>query len=363
MDTDSIMKSALLTRVGKDGVLGKDERVKGVVQHFGSVPNVAPKGAGGSSNQEVAGKVEARIRSSKKVAEVMKSVIDNLRNLVLGKEKEKNGIQLDEADEEESEEEDGVDLDTEVNLTGAGADDERSSADGFSDAGWESGSIDDTELKNGEEEGGVDSEWESYSTSSEGKPQPTKKKVKVKTSKDLPQKAPVQAALAPASQAQSTFLPTLAAGYIRGGSSADDQWSDVDAFPKEKKNRRGQRARRAIWEKKYGRHANHVKKKNEEIQAKIKAKAQARANRASGGPDRSASNHRHRAQPFVPPSRTDSGYANRSQQTPGVGAPPQSRGRDEKALHPSWEAKRKAKQKLDGVGAGSVSAGTKIKFD
>jgi hypothetical protein len=251
IDTDAIMKNALLTRVGKDGVLGKDERVKTVVMSLNNGSGHALKSAGGPSNQEVAGKLEARIRSSKKVADVMKNCVDSLRDLVLGKEKEKKQMEVEaESDEDAEAEEEDEELEAEVNLTGegAGADDERSPGDGFSDAGWESGSIDDAGLRNGEEEGGIDSEWESGSVSSDGKAQPTKKKVKVKTSKDLPQKPPVQAALTPAAQfqAQSTFLPSLAVGYIGGGSSADDQWSDVgDPFPKEKKNRRGQRARQA----------------------------------------------------------------------------------------------------------------------
>jgi hypothetical protein len=51
----------------------------------------------------------------------------------------------------------------------------------------------------------------------------------------------------------STFLPTLMGGYISGSESA----SDVDVAPPTRKNRRGQRARQAIWDKKYGEKANH----------------------------------------------------------------------------------------------------------
>ncbi|MFQ3529546.1 BUD22 family protein, partial [Escherichia coli] len=53
-----------------------------------------------------------------------------------------------------------------------------------------------------------------------------------------------------------------------------DDWSDAEAdyadtggkgpAKSQRKNRRGQRERRAIWEKKYGRHANHLKLREKE---------------------------------------------------------------------------------------------------
>lgn len=53
----------------------------------------------------------------------------------------------------------------------------------------------------------------------------------------------------------SRFLPSLMAGYL---SDPDSEASDDDSAP-QRKNRRGQRARRAIWEKKYGDNAKHKK--------------------------------------------------------------------------------------------------------
>ena len=65
----------------------------------------------------------------------------------------------------------------------------------------------------------------------------------------------------------TTFLPTLSmGGYWSGGSDDgsdhDDDDDDVDGLSHEPKrrNKRGQRARQAIYEKKYGRNANHLKK-------------------------------------------------------------------------------------------------------
>ncbi|KAI4603945.1 hypothetical protein KJ359_000067 [Pestalotiopsis sp. 9143b] len=65
---------------------------------------------------------------------------------------------------------------------------------------------------------------------------------------------------APASNGNSQFLPSLMGGYISGSES---EASDLDIAPPSKKNRRGQRARQAIWEKKFKKEANHVKRQAE----------------------------------------------------------------------------------------------------
>ncbi|GAP87056.1 putative NADH-ubiquinone oxidoreductase kDa subunit [Rosellinia necatrix] len=56
----------------------------------------------------------------------------------------------------------------------------------------------------------------------------------------------------------STFLPSLMGGYVSGSESA----SDVDVAP-QRKNRRGQRARQAIWDKKFGEKAVHHQKEKD----------------------------------------------------------------------------------------------------
>ncbi|CAJ2505096.1 Uu.00g124900.m01.CDS01 [Anthostomella pinea] len=72
-----------------------------------------------------------------------------------------------------------------------------------------------------------------------------------------PKKARMRAVnAAPVTGDRSAFLPTLMGGYISGSESA----SDVDVAPPMKKNRRGQRARQAIWDKKYGEKAKHHQK-------------------------------------------------------------------------------------------------------
>jgi hypothetical protein len=66
---------------------------------------------------------------------------------------------------------------------------------------------------------------------------------------------PTKQAQQGSSKPGSTFLPTLMGGYWSGSESATD---DEDTSTR-KKNRPGQQARRALWEKKYGARANHLK--------------------------------------------------------------------------------------------------------
>lgn len=62
----------------------------------------------------------------------------------------------------------------------------------------------------------------------------------------------------------TTFLPSLSIGGYWSGSdsasSSDNDDSSSRAQTDVRKNRMGQQARRALWEKKFGRNANHVKK-------------------------------------------------------------------------------------------------------
>lgn len=74
-----------------------------------------------------------------------------------------------------------------------------------------------------------------------------------------PPKRAKAARAGPISAGNSAFLPTLMGGYISGSES---EASDLDDGPP-RKNRRGQRARQAIWEKKYKDKAKHVQKQQE----------------------------------------------------------------------------------------------------
>ena len=136
----------------------------------------------------------------------------------------------------------------------------------------------------------------------------------------------------------STFLPTLMGGYWSGSESATDN-EDTST---QKKNRPGQQARRALWEKKYGARANHLKG-----QASGKSRDEDWDPRrgARGAEDvrftRGKAAGRGGKAVFV---------KNRGQSTGenAVAVKPRARGMGKKddagPLHPSWEAAKKAKE-------------------
>lgn len=108
---------------------------------------------------------------------------------------------------------------------------------------------------------------------------------------------------------ESAFnLPTLATGYI---SRSDDEDMIDDKVVREittmRKNRRGQRARRAIWEMKYGNNAKHLQKEQREREIL----AQRKAERAQQRAEKQQSQQRMHLR------------------------------KDDQPLHPSWEAKKK----------------------
>ncbi|KTW31896.1 uncharacterized protein T551_01157 [Pneumocystis jirovecii RU7] len=73
------------------------------------------------------------------------------------------------------------------------------------------------------------------------------------------------------SMSGSVFLPTLSAGYISGTDDESNIESEYQAIDKPRRNRRGQRARRKIWEKKYGKNARHIQAMNLQTQQRIQS--------------------------------------------------------------------------------------------
>ncbi|KAF9648027.1 Bud-site selection protein [Thelephora ganbajun] len=149
----------------------------------------------------------------------------------------------------------------------------------------------------------------------------------------------------------STFLPSLSVGYIPGTGDSDPE-GELEAIEgkNERKNRRGQRARRAIWEKKYGKGAKHVVKRQEEETEKKRVKEEKRRQREATA----KRPHWATKKVFEPPKQTDSGYGGRIAVKSGGGSGGgrmdgqpllKKPRREDKALHPSWEAKKKMKEK------------------
>ena len=156
----------------------------------------------------------------------------------------------------------------------------------------------------------------------------------------------------------STFLPSLSVGFI--GARSDDDWSDAEAdladrdleggkVKKERRNRMGQRARKAPYEKKYGRNANHIK-----LREKEKRRARGEGEMGSGwAKKRVALPSQEEAKPVkrprLPPSTVE---AEPAKKKPAAAAKTQE-------MHPSWVAKQKQKELASSV----KPAGTKITFD
>ncbi|KAH9480302.1 Protein bud22 [Psilocybe cubensis] len=247
------------------------------------------------------------------------------------------------------------------------------------DDGWESGSIDggDGAAVNNDSSDEDDSSEEGSESESESDDELTVKKL------DSKPKAPTAKSAKSATSTtkmESTFLPSLSVGFVRGSDDSDFSEGEDKSGGAPKKNRRGQRARRLIWEKKFGKNANHKKK---EMEASAMAAATAPRNKGhtskvNTGSNAIASRQFNDAGSKNAPPRSkgtqqhhqpaDAGWGGRtnrasvpapSKSNPSVSKPVHKKDGD-KPLHPSWEAKRRLKEKES---AGIVaSQGTKIKF-
>ena len=157
----------------------------------------------------------------------------------------------------------------------------------------------------------------------------------------------------------TNFLPSLATGFIPARDK--DDWSDAEAEyadsgtrgpPKSmRKNRRGQRERRAIWEKKYGKNANHLKIKAKEPRAvKRQKKEHHRVIDTTNSKEKGAQHETHRGQ-----RSADHNVREEKHQRPA----PVKEHESSVAVHPSWAAKQKAKE----LQSNAAPQGKKITFD
>lgn len=161
-------------------------------------------------------------------------------------------------------------------------------------------------------------------------------------------KAPVQT---------TTFLPSLMNGGYWSGSEeeATDDEAAAAAGPPKRKNRMGQQARRALWEKKFGDKANHVlaeqqnQKRNRDNGWDTKRGATGAAGGARGGRGGRGGYGSEPARPQNRSERRAAGdFSTHKNKAPEDTGP----------LHPSWEAKKKQKEQ-----AAAVFSGKKVTFD
>ncbi|KAF9468536.1 Bud-site selection protein [Collybia nuda] len=370
MDHEIVADTALKTKLNKDRALSENEHIHAAILNELAPGLLIPEAAGTPGS-----KVQSRLLSSKILAVEIAAVVEDLKNVLQSKTNSTAEV-LEGSDsghpdlQEKGSKANAKKTDVTPLKPGEGQEDgiDLMEYNGGDEAGWESGTIEGSD----EEQGG----WESGSSSggddgsddendrgpgitSDGPSKKTVVPTKV-TSTRLPPKSP---------GIHSTFLPSLSVGFIRGGSDASElsedevRAADIDI----KKNRRGQRARRAIWEKKYGRNANHKKKESEFKQPPVgrgTVKHSLDYSREGHESRRGPPERRQKEIKPVPQHRqeADSGWG---QRVGGVQAGHMMFSqtlarREEKPIHPSWEAKRKLKEKE----SASIlpSQGKKIKF-
>ncbi|KAI8978680.1 Bud-site selection protein [Trametes punicea] len=387
VDHEPFANTALKTKIMKDRLLSENEVVKAVVSEKLSENLVQPQPPGSS-----AAKVHGRILSSKTIADAVHAVVDSLKEILdpsLAKAKAKARSQESNSGDEEEELND-EDTDEEVDQRPtmgkkarlAASDEPKEGEDEeveLDDAGWESGTVDGDEGASGWESGIVNGGESRWSGSSDQSDEEERDDGDGDEDEDEERAAKKPKAKAPPSKeskgkskaigAESTFLPSLSVGFTRGDSDASDlSEADAEAAAADlpRKNRRGQRARRAIWEKKYGKNANHVKKQREA--AATQAQVRGRGQWNGKGGERAA---RDGGKPGAHP-RGKEGLHGQKEPSAAASLPAADKGwpqkqtgaagkkRDDKPLHPSWEAKRKLKEKLN---PSIIPAqGKKIKF-
>lgn len=199
----------------------------------------------------------------------------------------------------------------------------------------------------------------------------------------------------PATIPKSTiFLPSLTmGGYISDSESAISDLSSIpgNTTTKPRKNRRGQQERRQIWERKYGKNANHVKRQGQKQQQNRDHGWDARKGAAAVGGDDQGKRGRGRergrgrvvcastgsstridrtraagkgkAGPISSGANSDPVQArrggNKLHDTSAKGNPTPAAAAESTRLHPSWEAAKRQKEAKKNV----AFQGKKVVFD
>jgi hypothetical protein len=160
----------------------------------------------------------------------------------------------------------------------------------------------------------------------------------------------------------TTFLPSLMMGGYWSGGESESEPEEVDAAP-QRKNRRGQQARRQLWEKKYGSGAKHLQNQKQN-ESKNRDQGWDARKGASSRDDFRGKRGRGRGGGFSTgrPRRDDprgKDHGTSSNAEPIGQRKPSAKEMAQKPLHPSWEAAKKTKEQKSHAGF----QGKKIVFD
>lgn len=263
LDHEPVANLALKTKLDKDRILSQNEHVQTAISSELS-SNLLSFSAPGTA----ARKVENRLLSSKTLAIEVRSVVNSLKEVLdpsLRKAEEIGAIEDDvverplksmRADKIKSAESAGGEVDDHDDGDGDGSDVEvgMSEADGWESGsiqggedGWESGSINseaegsESESDSSEDDDELEDEDDDIdvptTVSSRAHHDPQTVEKSKKPGKDPKSKSKTVA--------ESTFLPSLSVGFTRGDSDASDISDGETKAADVRKNRRGQRARRA----------------------------------------------------------------------------------------------------------------------
>lgn len=323
----------------QDEEVDVDEEERSIAQL--DVLLASSSGSEGSGSEAEAAGGGSQTPKAKKQARRKRTPIDTdptIRNTALNSLRRPNTDDLDPMeiteDEDDADSEDNSDLDVDSDLDPMEVTDDEDvpSAAGLNpmeitddSAGSDSDSASTTTSFQGFSDD--DSEASGSSSSSASKSPPPKKKKT--TTKPLPTQP-----------GTSTFLPSLMGGYF---SNSDSEASDIDIAPPLKKNRRGQRARQAIWEKKFKAEAKHLKKQQQGGGGgKGGRDAGWDMKRGAVGAGDGKPWKRGIRNPLASSGAAETTGAN--MEAVAERKPKVPKRDDTGTLHPSWEAKKKAKE-------------------
>jgi hypothetical protein len=177
------------------------------------------------------------------------------------------------------------------------------------------------------------------------------------SAEDSPPSKKIKGTKASKEPAQSTtFLPSLMMGGYWSGSEEEATDDEAAAGPRKRKNRMGQQARRALWEKKYGARANHVQKEQRE-QKRSRDSGWDTRKGATGGAGGRGGDRGGRG--GFGAGRPQNRFDDRSGAGQSYASKPRAPPKDTGPLHPSWEAKRKLKEQA----STATFQGKKVVFD
>ncbi|KAF9110143.1 hypothetical protein BGX27_006728 [Mortierella sp. AM989] len=330
MDMDTLSEHAFVTKLAKHPILGSHQLMEPYVK-------VADKKNGESTEKDgLIQIIEARLTNTKAVKEHMAKLWDEMEHIVTGRKVDHNELKKKRRADEQQEEPESKKTKTKQDTKGAQSNDSISGSDDEEEGEDNGEDVDMSDISDDEQDDGYDSD---------GLPMPKNGK---------------------ATTAASMFIGSLNVGDSKKdkkdkkGKKDKNDWVDDkfdEIYGKIKKNRPGQRARRAKAELKFGKDANHVKKAEEEARQREERKAARKAKQDKLNAS-SANSQR------VPNRRTiGAGDGSAAVHQPVQSKPKIPSGPDlnDPTLHPSWLAKQSEKAAMAAALSGNKS--NKIVFD